>query len=135
MTTRQSQNILAKFFSFFRYSCEDILEQKVTKNEMPLSSEMFSSSQMKEHGKKLAGLHTLYEHDVLERLLKRLAGNEIVLLDIRDMLIEVVKEKRPITPAGEWLLDNFYLIEEQIITAKRLLPKGYSKGLPHLKNG
>ena len=46
-----------------------------------------------------------------------------------------MKGNRRITPAGEWLLDNFYLIEEQIRTAKRHLPKGYSKGLPRLKKG
>ena len=32
-------------------------------------------------------------------------------------------------------LDNFYLIEEQIRTAKRHFPKGYSKRLPRLLNG
>ena len=46
-----------------------------------------------------------------------------------------MKASRRITPAGEWLLDNFYLIEEQIRAAKRLLPKGYAKGLPRLKDG
>ncbi|RPH48276.1 MAG: cyclic beta 1-2 glucan synthetase, partial [Desulfobacteraceae bacterium] len=65
----------------------------------------------------------------------RLAENEDVLLDVRDLLIEVVKKNFRITPAGEWLLDNFYLIEEQIRTAKRLLPKGYARELPNLKNG
>jgi hypothetical protein len=38
-------------------------------------------------------------------------------------------------PAAEWLLDNFYLIEEQIRTAKRHLPKGYSRELPRLSTG
>jgi cyclic beta-1,2-glucan synthetase len=33
------------------------------------------------------------------------------------------------------LLDNFYLIEEQIRTAKRHLPQGYSRELPRLLNG
>ena len=42
---------------------------------------------------------------------------------------------RRITPAAEWLLDNFYLIEEQIRTARRHLPKGYSRELPRLANG
>jgi cyclic beta-1,2-glucan synthetase len=42
---------------------------------------------------------------------------------------------RRITPAGEWLLDNFYLIEEQIRTARRHLPKGYSRELPTLRHG
>ena len=46
-----------------------------------------------------------------------------------------MKANRQITPAGEWLLDNFYLIEEQIRTGRRHLPKGYSKELPRLLNG
>ena len=40
-----------------------------------------------------------------------------------------------ISPAGEWLLDNFHLIEEQIGTAKRHLPRGYSRELPRLALG
>ena len=42
---------------------------------------------------------------------------------------------RRITPAAEWLLDNFYLIEEQIQMARRHLPRGYSRELPRLLNG
>ena len=37
-----------------------------------------------------------------------------------------------LTPAAEWMLDNFYLIEEQIQMAKRHLPRGYSRELPRL---
>ena len=40
-----------------------------------------------------------------------------------------------LTPAAEWLLDNFYLIEEQIQMARRHLPRGYSRELPRLLNG
>jgi len=42
----------------------------------------------------------------------------------RTLLIDAVKTDRRITPAGEWLLDNFYLIEDQIRTARRHLPEG-----------
>ena len=66
---------------------------------------------------------------------ERLAENEGVLIGVRNLLTEAVKANRRITPAGEWLLDNFYLIEEQIRTAKRHLPKGYSRELPRLLNG
>ncbi|HUH29918.1 MAG TPA: glucoamylase family protein, partial [Rhodanobacter sp.] len=44
-------------------------------------------------------------------------------------------QHKRITPAAEWLLDNFYLIEEQIRIARRHLPKGYSHELPRLDNG
>ena len=43
-----------------------------------------------------------------------------------------VNPNRRITPAAEWLLDNFYLIEEQIQMARRHLPRGYSRELPRL---
>ena len=45
------------------------------------------------------------------------------------------KREHRITPAAEWLLDNYYLIEEQIRTARRHLPKGYSRELPRLAAG
>ena len=73
--------------------------------------------------------------DAHGRLLARLAENERVLIEVRNLLEDAVRAKRRITPAGEWLLDNFYLIEEQINTAKRHLPKGYSRELPRLLNG
>ncbi|MDD5712846.1 MAG: hypothetical protein PHY31_08860, partial [Smithellaceae bacterium] len=101
----------------------------------PLRAELFSASQMEQHGKTLAAAHTLSPDRTAEQLLARLSENEGVLHKVRDLLTEAVKGNRRITPAGEWLLDNFYLIEEQIRTAKRHLPKGYSKGLPRLKNG
>ncbi|PTN36335.1 glucoamylase family protein [Desulfonatronum sp. SC1] len=104
-------------------------------DEAPLRSELFSTSQMEEHGKILAGLHALGAEHVPERLLARLAKNERVLFEVRDLLTEVVQANRVIIPAGEWLLDNFYLIEEQVLVARKLLPKGYAKRLPRLKDG
>ena len=104
-------------------------------DEPPLRSELFSASQMEQHGKILAAAHTLSADHAPEQLLTRLGENEDVLHEVRDLLTEAVKGNRRITPAGEWLLDNFYLIEEQIRTAKRHLPKGYSRGLPRLKKG
>ncbi|KAF0146055.1 MAG: putative glycosyltransferase 36 [Nitrospirae bacterium] len=103
--------------------------------ELPLRSELLSSEQLEQHGKTLAGLHKLGPGRAQDRLLTRLADNEGVLLGVRNLLIEAVKANRRITPAGEWLLDNFYLIEEQIRTARRHLPKGYSRELPRLLNG
>jgi len=100
-----------------------------------LRSELFSADQMAQHGKALAGSHRLASGRAPDRLLGRLAANESALVEVCNLLTTVVSEGRQITPAGEWLLDNFYLIEEQIRTAKRHLPEGYSRELPHLANG
>jgi cellobiose phosphorylase len=114
---------------------KNLSQKHIGEGEPPLRAEIFSASQMVQHGKTLAASHALSVGFHPERLLPRLADNERVLLEVRDLLTEAVKTKRRITPAGEWLLDNFYLIEEQIRTAKRHLPKGYSGGLPRLQKG
>src|SRR5712692_1173540 len=111
------------------------LAKKYAGDEPPLRSELFSADQMNLHGKTLAASHKLSPERARDRLLARLADNEGVLVGVRDLLTDAVQANRRITPAGEWLLDNFYLIEEQVRTAKRHLPKGYSQELPVLLNG
>ena len=106
-----------------------------TGDESPLRSELFSGEQMKEHGKNLAGAHRLGPRGIRDPLLTRLAENERILTEACIHLTSAVDANRRIAPAGEWLLDNFYLIEEQIRTAKRHLPKGYSRELPRLLDG
>jgi cellobiose phosphorylase len=90
---------------------------------------------MEQHGRRLAGLHSLSSAEARDQLLPRLADNERLLNETRILMTEAVTTDRRITPAGEWLLDNFYLIEEQIRTARRHLPKGYSRELPRLRSG
>ncbi len=111
------------------------LAQQCAGDEPPLRSELFSSDQMKQHGKTLADSHTVGLGRAPDRLLPRLAENESVLIGACNLLTTAVRANRRIAPAGEWLLDNFYLIEEQIRTARRHLPKGYSRELPRLLNG
>src|SRR5208283_1846978 len=60
---------------------------------------------------------------------------ERILIEACELLTEALAADRRIVPAGEWLLDNFYLIEEQIRTARQHLPKGYSRELPRLRSG
>jgi cyclic beta-1,2-glucan synthetase len=88
-------------------------------HEEPLRAELFSEDQMYQHSIGLAKAHLLSTKRSSDRLLLRLADNEKVLLEVRNLLTESVKENHLITPAGEWLLYNFYLIEEQIRTAKK----------------
>ncbi|HLK52426.1 MAG TPA: cyclic beta 1-2 glucan synthetase, partial [Candidatus Angelobacter sp.] len=90
---------------------------------------------MKQHGQSLAASHAVTQERMPDRLLARLADNEKILNGTCHLLTASTKENRPIAPAGEWLLDNFYLIEQQIRTAKRHLPKGYSRILPRLLKG
>ncbi|HRC72703.1 MAG TPA: glucoamylase family protein [Candidatus Competibacter sp.] len=104
-------------------------------DEPPLRAELFSAAQMEQHGKRLAASHPLLDGQIPDRLLARLTENERILTEVCALLTAAVTANQRIAPAGEWLLDNFYLIEEQIRTAKRHLPKGYSRELPRLSGG
>ncbi|MBE0623257.1 MAG: cyclic beta 1-2 glucan synthetase [Burkholderiales bacterium] len=90
---------------------------------------------MEQHGKALAASHRLGAQRAPDQLLARLTENEHVVLQACKLLTAGVRANHRISPASEWLLDNFYLIEEQIRTARQHLPKGYSRELPRLALG
>jgi cyclic beta-1,2-glucan synthetase len=122
------------FVSATRWMSERI-EHIDPEHETPLRAELFSADQMEQHGKVLADTHLLSRARTRHRLLKRLNENEQQLVATCSLLTTAVKTNIPVAPAGAWLLDNFYLIEEQIRTARNHLPTGYSKQLPRLKQG
>ncbi len=106
--------------------------QNLYKKEKPLRADLFSFEQMNEYGKNLAKTHHISERQNKESLLSRLSDNEKTLNEVRKILMEAIRNDITISPAGEWLIDNFYLIEEHIRTITKHLPKRYKKGLPQL---
>ncbi len=103
--------------------------------ESPLRSQLFSAEQMERHGSALARAHKLGSSRATDLLLVRLSDNQKVLERTCDMLGAAARDGRRLTPADEWLLDNIYLIEEQVRIAQRHLPSGYSRELPRLAEG
>jgi len=101
----------------------------------PLRAELFSDEQLRRHAMGLAGRHRLDPLRGPNRLLPRLADNEQVLLSAYDLVTAADAERQRGSPAGEWLLDNFHLIEAQIRLARLHLPRNYSSELPRLSGG
>ena len=97
----------------------------------PLRAELFNVEQLARHARALAADHQLVPRHRSNRLLAHLDANEQILRAFNRATLAVNASRR-ITPAAEWLLDNFYLIEEQIQMARRHLPHGYSRELPRL---
>lgn len=100
-----------------------------------LRSELFSIEQLKRHAVTLAEQYKIDPDPRSDKLLPRLADNERVLLAAYDVVVAATTPGQRIMPAEAWLLDNFYLIEQQINLARRHLPPGYSRQLPRLANG
>ncbi|HEX9641414.1 MAG TPA: cyclic beta 1-2 glucan synthetase, partial [Candidatus Krumholzibacteria bacterium] len=99
-----------------------------------MRSELFSGEQLVRHAKSLASAHQTTLSESSNQLLKRLASNEEILRHFNGVAASAAKGEQ-MTPAAAWLLDNFYLIEEQIQLARRHLPRGYSRELPRLLTG
>ncbi len=102
--------------------------------ELPLRSELLNVEQLERHARTIAGTHRLSTQQADDKLLPRLVENERILVNTYDQIAAAAARNRRIVPAAEWLLDNFYLIEEQIRSTRRLLPKSYSGELPRLAN-
>jgi hypothetical protein len=99
-----------------------------------LRAELFTPEQLARHARTLAAAHQVVAQRSTDRLLTRLDENEAKLRAFNRSTLAVNPSRR-ITPAAEWLLDNFYLVEEQIQMARRHLPRGYSRELPRLGPG
>ncbi len=112
--------------------------RKPPEDPPPLRSELFSVAQLEHHARSIAASHVVAPRRKLnrqDRLLPRLSENEVVLSQTYELIAEGVHRGRRITPAAEWFLDNYHLIEDQIRTARRHLPRGYSRELPQLLSG
>jgi cyclic beta-1,2-glucan synthetase len=52
-----------------------------------------------------------------------------------EQLNQAARGPRAVSPAGEWLLDNYYLIEQQLREVRKDLPADYGIELPRLDGG
>jgi cyclic beta-1,2-glucan synthetase len=113
-----------------RWPARWFIRPRAESDDAPLRASLFTAEEMEAHGARVAASHRPGAPRSPDRLLRRLAGNEKTLTEVCALLARSAEGQRRVTPAGEWLLDNFHLIEEEVRTAKRHLPPGYSRELP-----
>jgi cyclic beta-1,2-glucan synthetase len=105
-------------------------------NDEILRAELFSSERLEQHAQSLAAAQQVTSRRWARRSLNaRLKDNESVLLAAYRSIGAAVGEGRSITPAAEWLLDNYHLVEEQIREIRADLPPGFYRQLPRLADG
>ena len=81
------KNVIEPFFS---------IGSNGTDNEsLPLRAEIYTEEQLDQHARTLARRHTLITKEPSEQLLKRLAENESILLEVHSNLTENVKQNNP----------------------------------------
>ncbi|HEY5810358.1 MAG TPA: glucoamylase family protein, partial [Povalibacter sp.] len=101
-----------------------------------LRSESFSAERLEEHAASLARAQTVADSsDDRLGFDGRLKANEEVLLDACRRISTASSQGRPLTPAAEWFLDNYHLVDEQIREVRVDLPPGFYRELPKLASG
>ncbi|MGH7248242.1 MAG: glycosyl transferase, partial [Pseudomonadota bacterium] len=106
------------------------------KVEEPIRAELFGIERLEQHGESLAAAQVVATKvKTGRRLATRLRENGGVLLDTYRALADAIREERAITPAAEWLVDNFHVVEQQIREIRDDLPRGFYRQLPKLANG
>jgi cyclic beta-1,2-glucan synthetase len=97
---------------------------------------LFSVERLEEHARSLAAAQPVRPQSARGRpLLDRLTDNEASLIVAYQAIAEAVSEGAAITPAAEWLIDNFYQVERQIRQVRSDLPPRYYRQLPALATG
>jgi len=102
--------------------------------------DLFGPERLATHARQLARHQLLADSraDRLPRrrhrgpLLARLRRNERVLADVRTALEGAARRGLDVSPAGAWLLDNYFVIQEQVREIRASMPAGYYRELPKL---
>src|SRR5206468_2188008 len=102
----------------------------------PIRAELFGIERLEQHAESLAAAQGVMRRSGRgRRLLQRVEHNGRVLRDSYRVIAHAIREERAITPAAEWLVDNFHVVDEQLREIRDDLPPGFYRKLPKLLEG
>jgi len=104
--------------------------------EEPIRAEVFSVERLEQHAESLAAAQIVFTESREGQLLTpRVLENGRVLLESYRAIARAIQEEHAITPAAEWLVDNFHIVDEQLREIRDDLPPGFYRQLPKLASG
>ena len=103
--------------------------------QQPIRAELFGAQRFEEHGRSLAAAQAIQPRGRSRQgsdFFPRVHHNIKALRQAYDHIAITSQSGHYITPAGEWLLDNFHLIEAQLQQIQDGVPQRYYADLPKL---
>ncbi|MBU1353875.1 MAG: carbohydrate-binding protein [Gammaproteobacteria bacterium] len=101
----------------------------------PLRAEVFGIARFEEHGRHLGASHDAGKAPFgRSTFYPRLQSNIRALRASYHYIFDTPHDEHPVSPAAEWLSDNFHLIESQLKQIRAGLPPRYYRSLPLLQN-
>ncbi|WP_454827692.1 GH36-type glycosyl hydrolase domain-containing protein [Paraburkholderia xenovorans] len=102
----------------------------------PIREELFGEERLAQHARSLADAQNISPGAPRGRsLTSRLKDNAHYLMQAYKATLAAAANDEAITPAAEWLIDNYYLVDEQIGKIRDDLPPSYYRQLPKLSGG
>ena len=102
----------------------------------PIRGELMSIERLEQFAESLAGSQPLLPTARRGRsLLTRTRQNARVLRRHYESIVKTTASQRSVTPAAEWFVDNYYVVERQLQLIRDDLPPGYYRQLPKLATG
>ena len=99
----------------------------------PFRDELLSIERLEERARALAARFTVDPSRRMARsVFPRFDDNARLLRQAYRALAADVHRGEFVTPAGEWLLDNYHLVDSEIREVRQNLPRGYYRELPKL---
>src|SRR5262249_38761404 len=99
--------------------------------EQPIRAELFGPGRLGELAIELArGDRETHGFTDLRCLRSRLAENARALVDAHTVIADAARRQQTITPAAEWILDNFHVIENHLAAGKQDLAQQHRLFLP-----
>ncbi len=103
--------------------------------QAPIRSEIFGLQRFAQHGRSLGATHRAARGNPwLANFFPRLRSNIRTLREAHSYINQQALTGYDISPAAEWLLDNFHLIESQTGEIHQGLPRSYFRTLPILQD-
>jgi cyclic beta-1,2-glucan synthetase len=102
----------------------------------PIRAELMSVERLEQLAETLARSQPLLPSSWQGRaLLTRTRQNARVLRRHYDSIARTTSSQRSVTPAAEWFVDNYYVVERQLQLIRDDLPAAYYRQLPKLASG
>ena len=112
-----------------------ILTSRTNVSEPLIRSELFGTQRFEQHGRSLATAQPVREksrHHNGPSFFPRVQENIAALRRAYDYVATIYYNGQYVTPAAEWLLDNFHLVEAQLEQIHEGVPRRYYADLPKL---
>ncbi len=141
-----SAALLARLDTLSSHARQFLLTER-TAADQPIRAELFGLHRFEEHGRSLAQAQIVHDEDddgipspgrslfktpSRDSFFPRVEENLTALRQAYDYVALTSRTGHYVTPAAEWLLDNFHLVEAQLQQIREGLPRRYYASLPKL---